>query len=161
MSRAQIKMFETVGVLVVFFFLLITGAVFYFKIQESSLKQEIVNQAQLKNVQTAQRAMFLPELDCSFLSIPRENCFDQYKLKALANIMKDSQMNDLYFGLFGYATVSVSEFYPEPNFRATIYNNTPEEYKRAPTFFSSVLLYDPITRANNFGVMEVTNYGKD
>lgn len=154
-------MFETIGVLVVFFFLLIAGAVFYFNIQESALKKELAQQAQLKSLQAAQRAMFLPELDCSFASVQRENCFDTLKLTAFRTVLEqDPQAQQAYFGLFGFATVSVREVYPQKTDPLVLYELLPEEYvSRNLTAFSPVLLYDAVTRDYAFGVMEVRTYG--
>lgn len=156
MKRAQIKMFETIGVLIVFFFLLISGTVFYFNLQESSLRKELAQQAQLRSLQAAQRATFLPELDCSFASVTRENCFDIYKLAAFAQVRDRYQ--SAYFGLFGYATVTVRQAYPAADFTTVLYDNPPEEYSRSLKSFSPVLLYDAATRDAAFGVMEVVTY---
>ena len=159
MKKAQIKMFETIGVLVIFFFLLVAGAAFYFNIQESALKKELAQQAQLKSLQAAQRAMFLPELDCSFVSVQRENCFDTLKLEAFKTVLaQDPQAQQAYFGVFGFATVSVREVYPEKADPVVIYEFLPEEYSRMLESFSPVLLYDAVTREYGFGVMEVKTY---
>lgn len=159
MDKAQIKMFETVGVLVVFFFLLVAGSSFYFYAQESAMKKELAKQAQLRSLQAAQRAMFLPELDCSFVSVQRENCFDKLKLNAFESVAKlRGGVIEEYFGLFGSAIVQVKELYPTKDFVVTLYYNPPEEYTRASKSFSPVLLYDPVTKDSSFGIMEVTTY---
>ncbi len=159
MAKAQIKMFETIGVLVIFFFLLIAGAVFYFNIQESALKKELAQQAQLKSLQAAQRAMFLPELDCSFVSVQRENCFDRFKLAAFQTVTQaQSRAKEAYFGLFGYATITITEVYPQPGLSTVIYDHPPEEYVRALKSRSPVLLYDSVAKQSAFGLMEVTTY---
>jgi hypothetical protein len=160
MRRAQIKLFETVGVLVVFFFLLITGTVFYFNMQESALRKELQQQSQLRSLQAAQRAMFLPELDCSFVSVTRENCFDKLKLKALQGVIADNlRAQEFYFGLFGFANVTVREIYPGGE-TFPIYDNTPDQYTRGPKSHSPVLIYDPVAKYYGFGIMEVTTYAE-
>lgn len=159
MKKAQIKMFETVGVLVVFFFLLISGTIFYFNMQESAMKKELAKQAQLKSLQSAQRAMFLPELDCSFVSVQRDTCFDRLKLDAFAGVRADDpRLQETYFGIFGHATVFVREIYPNQDFNVTMYDNPPEEYGRKIVSFSPVLLYDPVGKGSAFGLMEVITY---
>ncbi len=157
MRKAQIKMFETIGVLIVFFFLLIAGTVFYFNIQKSAMSKELAQQAQLRSLQAAQRATYLPELDCSFARVTQENCFDRHKLSILAAATRDHQ--ETYFRLFGFANVTVTEAYPatEP-FRVTVYDNAPDEYSRMLKNQFPVLLYDPVSRAYSFGVMEVATY---
>jgi len=156
MSKAQIKMFETVGVLVIFFFLLVSGGVFYFRIQESSLERELAKQAQLRSLEAAQRATFLPELDCSLVGIQRENCFDMFKLEVFTGIL--AQHVEEYFQMFGYSTVVVRQVYPERGFNMTIYDYPLDEFKYAPKSLIPVLLYDPIGRSSSFAVMEVTTY---
>jgi hypothetical protein len=159
MKKAQIQLFETIGVLVVFFFLLIAGAVFYFKMQEISIQNDLAQQAHLRSLQATQRAMFLPELDCSFIGVQRENCFDELKLEAFSKVMQDPRALQTYFGLFGYASINVSESYPDKQFIGWMYNNPLDEYRSALKSLSPVLLYDPVANSYAFGVMEVTTYG--
>ncbi len=152
-------MFETIGVLVIFFFLLISGTIFYFNMQESAMKKELAKQAQLKSLQSAQRAMFLPELDCSFVSVQRDTCFDRLKLGAFAGVRADeAKLQEDYFGIFGHATVLVRDVYPNQGFNVTIYDYPPEEYARKLVSFSPVLLYDPVSKGSSFGIMEVITY---
>jgi len=84
-------MFETLAVLVVFFFFLIFGASFYFKIQENSLLRELERSAQLQAVQTAQKALTLPELDCSFAGVQRQNCVDIDKVLKFTDLLNNNQ----------------------------------------------------------------------
>jgi hypothetical protein len=157
-TRAQIKMFETIGVLVVFFFILIAGAAFYFSLQESSLQKELAQQAQLRSLQSAQQAAFLPELDCSFVGVARENCFDTLKLDAFAGLMRESSNRDAYFGLFGFANITVRQAYPALDTPVPLYLNPPPEYRRILRSHLPVLLYNPVSRDFAFGIMEVSTY---
>jgi len=160
MKKAQIKMFETIGVLIVFFFLLVAGFVFYFNIQSSSLQKQLAQQTQLKSLKSAQRAVFLPELECSFVSVQRENCFDRYKLAVLQDVIsKNTNIKNTYFKTFGYSNISVREVYPEGGV-IDLYNNPPEEFSTALKSRLPVLLYDPVTRDSAFAVMEVTTYAQ-
>ncbi len=159
MKKAQIKMFETVGVLIVFFFLLIAGSIFYFNIQKSAFQKELFKQVQLRSLKSAQRAVFMPELDCSFVSVQRENCFDKLKLSALQAILEgDSAEMKNYIGTFGYMNLSVRQIFPANDFSAKIYEYVPEQYTSAMKSQLPVLIYDPVTRDSAFGVMEVTTY---
>lgn len=157
-TRAQIKMFETIGVLVVFFFILIAGATFYFSLQESALQKELAQQAQLRSLQSAQQAVFLPELECSFVGVTRENCFDTLKLGAFSELMEEPANKDAYFGLFGYANITVWQPYPESGLDVPLYLNPPPEYRRILRSHLPVLLYDPVAKGFSFGVMEVITY---
>jgi hypothetical protein len=162
MKKAQIKMFETIGVLVVFFFLLVAGAVFYFQMQKSSIAKDLAKQSELRALQSAQRAVFLPELDCSFAGVRCENSFDKYKLVALKDIiLQDSHTRQVYFSAFGYSNISVREVFPGNEFSVPLYDNPPPEYKRAPKTLLPVLIYDPVSRNSTFAVMEVTTYAQE
>ncbi|MEM4246720.1 MAG: hypothetical protein QXR48_00510 [Candidatus Woesearchaeota archaeon] len=158
MKKAQIKMFETVGVLVVFFFILIGGTIFYFNMQKSALQKEMFKQSQLRSLKSAQRAVFLPELDCSFASVQRENCFDTFKLAAIREMGRDQNVREIYFKTFGYMNLSVREVYPGTGFDWVVYEMLPDQYSSALKSQLPVLLYNPVTRDSSFGVMEVTTY---
>ena len=161
MGKAQIKMFETIGVLIVFFFLLVAGAVFYFNIQKSELQKEIFKQSQLKSLKSAELAVFLPELDCSFVSVTRENCFDRFKLAALQDIIaNDERVRRDYFNTFGYMNLSVREIYHATGFSVKVYEFLPDEFGSSFRSQIPVLLYDPVSRNSSFGVMEVTTYAQ-
>ena len=156
MKRAQIKMFETVGVLVVFFFLLAIGVVFYFNAQESAMEQELKKQILMRSLQSAQSATFLPELDCSFVTVTRENCFDLKKLEVFPNLVAEREQD--YFRMFGYANVTVRKVYPESDDVYELYDKPLDEYTDAIKSLIPVLLYDPVLRSYDFGVIEVTTY---
>ena len=64
---AQIKMFETMAVLVVFFFLLALSAVFYINTQRSVIEDDKLRYGDNLALQVALRALYFPELDCSFM----------------------------------------------------------------------------------------------
>ncbi|MEM4242835.1 MAG: hypothetical protein QXM31_02950 [Candidatus Woesearchaeota archaeon] len=160
MKKAQIKMFETIGVLVVFFMILVVGAVIYFNIQKSALEKEVFRQAQLASLKSAQRAAFLPELDCSFYRVTKENCIDRLKLSALKDLIDNDEHTRLvYFkSAFGYMNLTVRGVYPEDEKGVNIYEYQPEEYTSALKNQLPVLLYDPVSGRYSFGVMEVTTY---
>ncbi|MEM4263654.1 MAG: hypothetical protein QW666_02040, partial [Candidatus Woesearchaeota archaeon] len=105
MDKAQIKMFETIGVLVIFFFLLVAAASFYFQIQKSSLQRELDKQVQLRAMQVVQRALHMPELDCSFVNVQKDNCFDLLKMSALSSHLGTNPQEDYlvdYYSIFGF-----------------------------------------------------------
>ncbi len=63
--KSQIQMGETIGILFVFFILVVFGFVFYMNVMKGSSKVEMEENIQLKTIGIAQRASFLPELQCS------------------------------------------------------------------------------------------------
>jgi hypothetical protein len=154
-KKAQIKMFETIAVLVIFFFLLIFGMSFYFKLQQNSLQKQIQRTTQLQTIQIAQRTAFLPELDCVLVGVQRENCFDTIKLQKFNDILQDPQAKVDYFSLFQSSTIQVREVFPnKKNF--TLYDRPVE----GPSTFTQIpmLLFDSVERTYSFGVLEVRVY---
>jgi len=158
--RAQLKMFETVGVLVVFFFLLVTAGAFYFGLQKKSLADEHVTAANTLGLQTALRVLYLPELECSFLGTIRENCIDVMKLDAFSNLLEDDDVREAYFSGLGFSSVRVRQAWPCPGrlcAGAVLYNN-PVNASVAPATLTPVLLFDPWRDEFAFGVVEVVVY---
>ena len=79
MKKAQVKMFETIGVLVIFFFLIVLGLSFYFVIAKKGAVEQYEKAAQLKGIEIIRKAITLPELDCARVGVQVENCFDKLK----------------------------------------------------------------------------------
>ncbi len=156
-KNAQIKMFETVGVLIIFFFLLITGSVFYFGAQKSALQKEKVESSEKYAFQIVLKSLYLPELDCSFLVTQKDNCIDKIKLQKLSTLLSQEQAQIDYFTDFGYSTITVEEIYPTKT-KITLYNNQPDQYEGKLAYQSPILLFDALRDEYNFGVIEVTVY---
>ena len=162
--KAQMKMFETVGVLVVFFFLLATGSVIYFGAQKSALQKEKVKASEDYAFQIALKSLYMPELDCTFMVTTKENCIDEIKLKKLSKLINASaQAKDDYYNEFGYATMKVYRIYPDSD-ETTIYDIVPTDEKNNPQYTSKITSHNPILLYNsfdnqyNFGVIEVSVY---
>jgi len=164
MRRAQIKMFETMAVLVIFFFLLVGGAAFYFQIQKSSVQRDVEKQQQLLAFQVVQKSLFLPDLDCSFVSIQKDNCFDKLKVKQLSVLLNDPENEDFlidYFNVFGFADIKITQIYPvNESFSYTLYKNIPVDYSSIIKTQSPVLLFDVINKRYDFGIIEVDVYAE-
>ncbi len=153
--RAQMKMFETIAVLVVFFFLLAAFSVFYFKIQGSSIEQDKLEYGENLALQTALRALYFAELDCSFLLSHKDNCFDVLKLDAVSQIMQNESLR--YFEDFGYSAIYVGEI--DADARSwLLYKQVPASFTIERTTHSPVLLYDARDESYSFGVVEVRSY---
>jgi hypothetical protein len=158
--KAQIKMFETIGVLVVFFFLLVVGTSFYFGAQNSALKKEKAQVSEQMAFNTFLKALYLPELDCSFLVTQKDNCIDKIKLDLLANLIRTNNTAQTdYYGVFGDSTITVYQVFPPADYKVKLYDNSP---KVEPDFTgksqSPILLFDPWRDEYAFGVVEVSVY---
>ncbi len=156
--RAQIKMFETVGVLMVFFFLLAVGSVIYFGVQKSAMQKEKIKASEQYAFQIVLKSLYLPELDCSFLVTQRDNCIDKIKLSKLGNLIKNDEDVLLdYYNDFGYATIKVEESFPAQE-KWTMYENIPPDYTGKLSTQSPILLYDAWDDSYSFGIIEVSVY---
>ena len=175
--KAQIRMGESIAVLVVFFFLIVIAYSFYVKIQQSSLAVDIGKAQELRAIQLAQLVYYMPEVQCSSgTQLVKESCFDTLKLEKFKGILAgDGRL--FYFGLFGYNTIYIKQVYPNPGLQwlATIdYDSDGTSgadafllYKREPPqddpirFKSTkvaqmpVALYDPIQKKYAYAYLVV------
>jgi hypothetical protein len=117
--KGQINMMETIGVLFIFFILVLFGLIFYFKFQEVSFSQKEVERSAFNAIDLTLVTLFLPELQCSDgIAEADDNCVDIIKLRALQEIMQNDDLNyrnEYYFNLFGYSTITVREVFPATN----------------------------------------------
>ncbi len=155
--QGQLKMTETIGVMFVFFVLVIFGFIFYAKVEGVNYKGAVQDENEKKSVEIAQRAATLPELQCSSNNIVTDNCFDILKLDAMSSALKaDNNLQVTYYDYFESSKLLVKQLYPANKewvlYQRTV-NNTGSLFTPLP-----ISLYDPITKRYNFGVLEVTYY---
>lgn len=125
--KAQIKIGETVAVMVVFFFLVIFGMSFYGAIEKSNLEKTKEKYDQLHILQLSQKAAYLPELQCSVFGVTYDNCFDVYKVIAFnKKINTDDDFFFDYYDVFKTSTITLNESYPDDSHGYMIYNHTPD-----------------------------------
>lgn len=155
--KGQVKMFETIGVLVVFFILLFAGIAFYFASQTSAVEKEKREAQDQYAYQMTLRALNLPELDCSFLVTQRDNCVDAFKLNVFSKLLTEQQTLEQYFPEFGYSTITIQPIYPQGT-PLILYNNIPNEYSQNLTNKNPILIYHPLLDQYGFGIMQVNVY---
>lgn len=146
-SKAQIKMFENVAVMIVFFFLLVLGFRVYYSYQEQALSEELRDILETRTFQLVERLTALPELECSVGSVEIPSCIDLLKSKSLQNYIKKNP--EKYFTFFGFSTIEIKPVYGEP---IIVYNNTPKSYTSMQIRHLPVLLYDAKGNAKCVGV---------
>ncbi|RMD58329.1 hypothetical protein D6825_01220 [Candidatus Woesearchaeota archaeon] len=158
-QKGQIKMFETVGVLVVFFLLLGVSAVFYFYAQESSLRKTARAGQQQLAFDTWQKALHFPELDCSFLLSQKETCIDILKAQAFSSLMQlNASAFQFYFTEFGDSRISVEQVYPQEIGKEWVLYDSGTGKGEQIASRSPILLYDALEDEYAFGVIEVLRY---
>jgi len=140
-KKAQMQMMETIGVLFIFFILVLFGLVFFFKYQQASFQEKQEELVAARAMDTTLQTLFLPELQCSLGNTePEDNCVDLGKLRALNQTMP-GYINDYYFNLFSFSRIYVTMVYPT-NYTWVIYdrekvdiNGTASWEFKEPTFF--------------------------
>ena len=159
-KKAQIQIFETIAVLVVFFILLGIGFIFYTKFIKSNIESDMAEISQGKSVSIAQRAMALPEIQCSDDNVPKEDCIDTLKLESAIFVIPENSL--YYYDLFEFSEITISEIYPNPGAPAkALYTRAaPNDYKAQFKTRVPVTLYNPIIKTNRFGMMEIVTYTK-
>ncbi len=156
--KAQMKMMETFAVMVVFFFLLMIGTTMYSRYQERQYFQDLERANKLLSIQTAQKALFLPELKCVEEQLL---CFDSLKIEQFNKLVTDhSAFQQSYAELFGDSEITLQQIYPPPGRNFRIYSlmlNPGREIGRSTTIVP-VTVYDPTTKTSGFGLLNVTVY---
>jgi len=112
LKKGQIQMTETVAVLFIFFVLLIFGMIFYYKYVGFSLKEEQQAAVERRAAEVVTKTIFLPEIQCTTGNLQQKvYCLDVMKMNVLPTVMSE-HLEDYYFSIFSFATVTVEELYP-------------------------------------------------
>ncbi len=114
--KGQANLMETIGVLFIFFVLVLFALVFYFKFQASSFEQKEIERAANNAIDITLVTLFLPELQCSNgRAEADDNCVDVIKLRNLIKVFNESPSdyrNNYYFNMLGFSKISFVEIYP-------------------------------------------------
>ena len=164
-KRSQIRIGESMAVMIVFFFMLLFGYAFYIKIQQNSFYKEVREISEHRAIQVAQRVYFLPELQCSKgYRLVRESCYDKLKVNEFKKLL--DQTPDIkrlfYRNILDISEINISQVYPDSSYSHIIYDYTDvaEDTGRQSkeVVLMPISLYDPSTRSYSFGYLKVTYY---
>lgn len=149
--KGQIRMFETMAVLIIFFILMVIVIVFYANIQQSSTIQKTREFKELRAIEAMNNLLFLPELQCE-QSVEIYTCIDKLKLVALSEVVNDPDMAVYYADLFGKATIEVEELYgSEAGTTWILYERTDVGiFTGIP-----VSLWDPVSDTYGLGLLKI------
>jgi hypothetical protein len=159
MKNAQMKMMESVLVLVIFFFLIVFGVGFYVYFTKVSDKDKVSESQELYAIESTQRMKYMAELQCTKGGsevVP--DCFDIIKIKVFKEISKD---NPRYERLYPGISINITQIYPpDGNGRKgdIIYDNHPANITGEDIFYLPLALYNPINRTYAFGFATVGVY---
>ncbi|HLD40232.1 MAG TPA: hypothetical protein VJB13_03755 [Candidatus Nanoarchaeia archaeon] len=159
--KGQLQMTETIAILFIFFVLLLFGVIFYFRYQKIALQEKQEELLGTRAMESTLKTLFMSELICSRGEAePEDNCFDVLKLNATQETMQ-KYLDEYYFEIFSYATITVQETYPENKTWILYDKQKPDFTRKEPTFFV-VTLKDELAGDNQpeygFGYVAVTVY---
>ena len=158
MKKAQIQIGETIAVLFVFFILIVIGFIFYGRVIIGNIESQKEESTQLHSVTIAQRAMFLPELQCSEDIVEEiTGCFDIFKINASKDVL--GQNSRYYYDLFEFSNITIKQIYPNEN-TWPIYSRKIENFESRFVTNVPISIYDPITRRYGFGILTVETLSK-
>ena len=158
MKRSQIKMGETLAVLVIFFFLLVFGFTFYVRIQKVSFESQLRKQSGLKAVEIAQRASFLPELQCAFKNVQVDNCIDLLKLDVYSTMLENNPdtIKLAYYDSFESSNITIQQLYPpSPDAYHVLYERVLPEFGSRQVMQIPMALYNATAKEYYIGIMTV------
>lgn len=156
--KAQIQMFETIAVLVVFFFLIAFGLAFYFMISKTQAGKEYERSLQLRQIVFTQKISTLPELDCVRVSVQVERCFDKLKLINFTTILKRNEtIREQYYSIFGNTEVTIEEIWPTTA-KYELYSNKLANATIITPSMIPMLIQDPTRKTYSLGLLRVKLY---
>jgi len=110
--KSQLKIGETIAILIVFFMLLVLGIFFYIGVQQATSQKSFERESDISAIEVVQKASNLPELQCSSGNDVEDNCIDIYKLAFLNQSISDPSSQEHYAGIFGLSKIEVKVLSP-------------------------------------------------
>jgi hypothetical protein len=164
-KKSQLKIAETIFILIIFFILLSLGLIFYGNLEASSLARIREAELQREYMKFALATTNLPEISCiKFTGELEEGCVDVYKIEAFFNVTKEGTTKRdaalMYFEMFGQSKITIYKIFPEPEETYAIYNRSVENNTRSKKTLLPVTIADPVGQMNSFGYLEIETYGK-
>lgn len=158
-------MFESIAVLIIFFFLLSFGFTFYGKMQSISNDKKIRKAMEIDAVSLAIKTSNLPEVQCSIKNVAEPNCYDELKLVAfrqmLQNVEGNKFLTDHYYQLFDFSTIMLHVIYPVSEKQDSLLydrKRTNESEAAGIVTLLPISVYNPIDNMYKFGYLNVTYY---
>ena len=165
--KSQIQMGETIAILIIFILFVSFGLIFYARMMEQGNQDKREESLELWAVQVAQKASFLPELQCSEENVRKDNCIDLLKITKAAEIF-DQRKIDYYYPMFGLANITIIVIFPnDPTDIHLGTDNYVELYTEIPpndkmlkkeSTFIPITLKDYANKKSYFGILSVEVY---
>ncbi len=162
MKKAQIKMFESIGVLLVFFFLVGFGLQFYTNIQLQDLDRAKKEFSEVTSIEIASKITNFPSLYCSEHNVRKTSCIDIEKATIWQDKISEVEgFQSFIINELPPSTLFLNQMYPTKQ-QWVLYNDTPQFTNESRvTYIDTVIpvtLFNSTSRLHNFGVLVVRLY---
>lgn len=165
-KHGQMQIAENVAVIVIFFFLLVLGLVFYLRVHTSNVAIKQSEYNDLLAVQVSQKVAFMPELRCSKDNVVEPNCFNLEQVKIFGDtlpatrIITPDDRDNYYYPQFRNSKVTIQQLYPVLSTPSTItlYDKSIAKFKSKISTKVYVSLFDPSQKKYTLGEMTVDVY---
>ena len=158
-TKSQIKLFESIAVLIVFVFIIAIGMRFYTSMQMQEFEDTRREFFQLNSVKVATIVSNLDELSCSFSGIGDTACFDLLKIASWDKVMQQENLvfMSYYLTQFGNSEIVITQIFPEEN-SWSVFEPARDTSGSFDRIRVPIKIHDPITRKNSVGVLDVKTY---
>jgi len=156
--RAQVKMFETIGVLIVFILIFAIGLRVYGRVQEQSFMDAKNKFEQFDAIKMSSIVSHLPELVCTARNVQEGACIDLQKALAFEYLMDDVGFQGKYFDIFGQGLIFIDPIDARYPNNITLYNQTPPGSYDVLNTPHPITLYNASDREHIFAVLYVKKY---
>ena len=157
-KKSQVKMTETVGILVIFFILILFGLIFYSNYQKTALLKEKDKILEKDAVTISLKASYFPEFACEqTLNIKSGTCIDVFKLTGFNQLIDENQtMKNYYSSIFLTSDIYLVDLIENKTY--SVYNNTKEEFTKKTVIRTPIILRNSYSSEESFGVLHVDYY---
>jgi hypothetical protein len=169
-KKSQIKFGETIGIIIIVYFILMAGLIFYNNYNNKALKELRDKQAIDFSYNSYQYLNNLNLIHSSVSGVISVD-YSYYGLKTLSNFSKTKEGNDYLFQTLKFSTIKIYLYKLNKssllyNFNKsfenfTIYNRTPPNGKNilfVNKFRTLITIDDQVNKEKYLGKMELTNY---
>jgi len=152
-KKAQLQMGESIMVLIIFFFLLVFGIVFYASYSLNQAQKKSREHKELIAIQIVQKVQFLPEIQCTIEGNEDYNCVDMSKLETF-DLLPEGKKR-IYETMFPRTVIDVKQVYPDSK-SWHIYGT--ELQGNMYYYPIPVAIFNPVEDDYTFGVIEIKVY---
>jgi hypothetical protein len=153
-TKGQMQIAEIVIVMIIFFFILGFGILFYSRFATDDTRREVDEINRLNLAETAKLISTLPELHCSLRGDVDMTCVDLYRAQILAEKMSSDADRLHYSNLFPGYKVELECVYPTPCLYL-VFDYTTVGTDTVP-FVMPIVIYNATESRYVYGLLHIT-----